>query len=799
MLTSVSRTAFICGLFASTSALAQPPSAPLASAAGVGVQGAPTGAGGDNIASQPTTLNEIVVTAQKREQSINSVPESITAATGDQLRLAGVTQVRDLTKLVPGFTYADSAAGTPIYTLRGIGFVDVSLAGRPTVSVYEDQAPIPFAIETRGANLDVDRVEVLKGPQGTLFGSNATGGAINFVAAKPTNTFQAGTDLSYGRFNSVDASGFVSGPVANTLNARLAVQHIGSDDWQQSYTTGQRTGGGDFTNARLLLDWKPISRLSGELNINGWLDNSKTQAAQLIAITPQSTAPGATFAAPGLLTYPLSPSNDRSADFTPGEDYRRHNFFIQINGRFDYRINDNLTLTSITSASHYKEQQLVDEDGTTLQNASFLTFGRITSVYEELRLAGAFATHGHFTIGADYGSDTTAEKDFGVSSQSVLAGEFVPLGLPLFKDFDVLDNQDENTAAAFGSFDYDLTSSINIYGGARFTQANDNFNGGITDAGDDNASSVLGAFDDFLRSEVGLAPVALGPGAGLTLDSTTFTPGVVHSRLDENNISWRAGAQWKPVRDTLLYFNVSKGYKAGGYSQIEGSFSSQYDPARQESVLAYEGGFKSTLVEHTLQLTGALFYYDYDNKQILGRIVDPTFGALIKLVNIPKSDEKGAELQVDWTPLRGLTLSGGASWLYSRIDGTFDNFDPFGVALNLHDESFPNAPRWQAIANAQYVWGLTSRLDGVVGGNASYQGATNSQLGASPLTAIRSYTLVDLRGGVQSKDGAWRFLLWGRNVGNTYYWTAANHVSDTTVRFTGMPVTYGATVSYRFR
>ena len=315
MLTTAGRAAFVCGLFAPPPARAQ--SSTTGRAAAVRARSAPTAASsgadgsyspsGDNIATRPTTLNEIVVTAQKREQSINSVPESITAATGDQLRLAGVTQVRDLTKVAPGFTYADSAAGTPIYTLRGIGFVDVSLAGRPTVSIYEDQAPIPFAIETRGADLDVDRVEVLKGPQGTLFGSNATGGAINFVAAKPTSTFKAGTDISYGRFNSVDASGFISGPVLDTLTARLAVQHIGSDDWQQSYTTGDKTGGADFTNARLLLNWKPISRLSGELNINGWADNSKTQAAQLIAITPQSMVPGATFAAPGLLTYPLSP------------------------------------------------------------------------------------------------------------------------------------------------------------------------------------------------------------------------------------------------------------------------------------------------------------------------------------------------------------------------------------------------------------------------------------------------------------------------------------------------------------
>ncbi|HUD93469.1 TonB-dependent receptor plug domain-containing protein [Sphingobium sp.] len=143
---------------------------------------------------QPAGLGDIIVTAQKREQAINDVPLSITAASGEKLANQGVTNVSDLVKIVPGFNYTESAFATPVYTLRGIGFYDTSLAAKPTVSIYQDQVPIPFSIMTRGATLDLERVEVLKGPQGTLFGSNATGGAINYIAAKPTSTFKAGLD-----------------------------------------------------------------------------------------------------------------------------------------------------------------------------------------------------------------------------------------------------------------------------------------------------------------------------------------------------------------------------------------------------------------------------------------------------------------------------------------------------------------------------------------------------------------------------------------------------------------------------
>ena len=273
----------------------------------------------------------------------------------------------------------------------------------------------------------------------------------------------------------------------------------------------------------------------------------------------------------------------------------------------------------------------------------------------------------------------------------------------------------------------------------------------------------------------------------------------MRSSLNEDNVSWRLGAEWTPLARTLVYANVSKGFKAGGFPDLAASTATQFDPARQESVLAYEAGFKSTLLERTLQLNGAVFYYDYRDKQILGRVLDPIFGPLLKLINVPKSEITGAELQLVWAPLKGLTVTAGGSYIDSHVLNNFTNYDPNGNVANFNGEAFPNTPKWQFVSDVDYHWGLSDTLDGFVGGDLSYQSATNSQLGDVPLLDTKAYALLDLRAGVATRNGAWRVSVWGHNVADTYYWTAANRDLDTTVRFTGMPATYGVMLTYRYK
>ncbi len=739
---------------------------------------------------------EIIVTAQKREENVNTVPMSITAATGEQLKRAGVTEVRDLVKIAPGFSFADSYVGSPIYTLRGIGFSDISLGGRSTVSLYADQAPIPFAIESRGVNLDLERVEILKGPQGTLFGQNATGGAINFIAAKPTKSFAAGLDASYGTFNNSDLSGFISGPLSETLGARLAVQSIKSDPWQRSYTTGAKNGADEVQNARLTLAWDPTARVKVQFNINGSIDKSDVQAGQLIAITP--SVPAAAAFIPGLVTYPLSPANARAADFNPSDDYGKNNRFFQASAKVDYTVSDNLTLTSLTSVSHFKQDQLQDIDGTTLSNLNRHTRGKIESFSQEFRIAGDLNTKTHYTLGVSYADDDVREASKNILVESTQSLLFTGFGLPIFADFVDSNNQKSQTTAVFVSADYAVSDAVKLYGGARYTRSDNKFSGCSADAGDGNAASIFGPFWNSIRPALSLPfnpPIANG---GCVTASAAFAPGLVVDSLNETNVSWRLGAEWKPRERTLVYANISKGYKAGGFPSLGATAASQYLPATQESVIAYETGFKTTTADRKLHLDGAVFYYDYQDKQILGRVLDPLFGPLLQMINVPKSKVMGAELQASWFPIEGLALTAGGSYVDSEVLDGFINYNPDGVLSNLGGEAFPNTPKWQLVSDVNYSWPINDQLKAFVGGGATHQDKTNSQLGELPTLNVKAYTLIDLRAGVESQNGVWRLSAWGRNIGDAYYWTAANRNLDTTVRFAGRPATYGASLSYRF-
>ena len=295
------------------------------------------------------TGGDIIVTANKREESLNKVGLTVTAISGAMLAKRKITSLQDVASIVPGLAFAPSANNTPILTLRGIGFNESSLGVYPAVSVYVDQAPLPFPVLASHAGFDLERIEVLKGPQGTLFGQNSTGGAINYVAAKPTRTFAAGGDISYGRFNRLEGNAYISGPISPTMRARLAVSAVNADGYQISYTRpSDRNGKVSYVTGRALLDWDPTSAIHFAFSLSAWRDRSEPLAGQFILLQPQT--PGAE--QPQEVAAPFSPENPRAADWADGINHPRSNRrFVQPALRADIALADNLTLTSLTSYS----------------------------------------------------------------------------------------------------------------------------------------------------------------------------------------------------------------------------------------------------------------------------------------------------------------------------------------------------------------------------------------------------------------------------------------------------------------
>src|SRR6266481_1382747 len=214
--------------------------------------------------SPSSDIPEIIVTAQKREQSINDVGLTVAAVTAQQLESAGITDISELPRVVSGFSASRSNDDVPVFTIRGIGFNAVQISAAPTVSAYVDEAPLPYLAMTGGTMLDLARVEVLKGPQGTLFGNNSTGGAMNFIAAKPTPDFSAGFHSTYDRFGQVFVEGFVSLPITDRFGIRVSANTTQDGAWQRTYTPGPRldNGNADRSAQRIIADWRPTDKLS---------------------------------------------------------------------------------------------------------------------------------------------------------------------------------------------------------------------------------------------------------------------------------------------------------------------------------------------------------------------------------------------------------------------------------------------------------------------------------------------------------------------------------------------------------
>lgn len=766
---------------------------------GVGGWSAPslaqdTAASGD---SADTGVQEIIVTAQKRTQRLSDVGISIVAQTAEQLQSAGITDASQLAKVTPGFTASSSQMGFPIFSIRGVNFNSNQISAAPTVSTYVDEAALPLPAMTGSLLLDVERIEILKGPQGTLFGQNATGGSINVIAAKPTSTLAVGGRGEVNNYGQVFLEGFVSGPLSDTVGVRLSAQTTQFGEWQRSRYNSRRVGDQNKGAARLLVDWQATPSLKFALNLNANYDHGEAQAPQFVLWN---------FSAPGGNIYPnfadqLPATDIRTADmpatFSPDNRHRQYQAVL----RAELELGENNKITSISNYIDSKFRNKTNFTGSFLpiffvdNNSSAKSFG------QELRVNGTIPNANvTYIIGANYQNNSPVRTKFNYDLP-----HYSPFPFPGSVSADVLERN--RSIGGFGNVDWEFIPGLTMTAGARYTSVREKYNacGWLPDAGILAITEGLSAAFRGIVSN--LPPLPAGtfqPGVCATMESrgpaASYGPSREIGSVTENNWSWRGGLNYKPDSNSLLYALVSRGYKAGVFPAIVAPFSAQYQYVKQEELTSYEVGTKLSFLDRKLQFELSGFYYDYGNKQLYTYVRVPIFGPVATSTNIPKSSVTGFDASIRANPLPGWTLSGGVTYAKSkikRVDPLSESYDLLLNQVNIVGNRFNFAPDWSGSADTEYRTPASPDLDIFVGGTMRFASKSYSDLANSSVSTIPSFAVFDVRLGLESQKG-WNVSVWSRNVTNKLYLTNIVAVADAVNRYTGMPRTFGLSFGVRY-
>jgi len=780
-------------------------------------------------------LEEIVVTAQKREQGANDVGITMNAFTGEMLQDFGFTTAEDMAMLTPGLTVNETAAtGVPLYTIRGVGYQDYSTAASSTVGLYFDEVAAPYTVMSRGLMFDIDRVEVLKGPQGDLYGRNTTAGQINFVSKKPTEDFQAGVRAGYGSYSTMDLEGFVSGGFSDAVRGRVAVRAVQSGEgWQKSTTRNDELGELDTMAIRGMLDFdlgESASLLLTAYYVDDQSENRANTAydGTIIGVSEFSNpyTPLEDYRLPGGSNFGETPpwysiGNSEAADWTnsytsvqTGRTFslrpKRDNQLAGATATVNWDLGA-VTLTSITAMAQFDRVESNDWDGGFFNDSSNINTTDLSVFSQELRLSGGDDKL-NWIAGAYYSTDDMDEYYHYFMSDSVFGNGSIPWGVGLFSPTPILEldtkyTQETDSMAAFGHVEWRFSDAWRLTLGARYTKEERTWSG-CTFIADD------GSLAGFLNAQFGST---LGPGDCGTIDDDPDSPNYIFALIGGPNVNdafhvftdtiktdrWmgKVTLDYAVNDDVLIYGTISNGFKSGGFNGANSNTTLQLVPIREEVLTAYEAGIKATLADGSLQFNAAAFFYDYKDKQEQDRAV--TFvGNISGLTNVPKSEITGAEADIQWIPADGWDVHFGIALLnteikeWQAVDGAQSawpnvvTFDASGLELAM-------SPDIQYSTLISKAWNVAG--DKIFDASVDYSYTDSTTGGSQPTDATESYGVANARVGFGTNDGKWRVLLWGRNITDEYYYPAAyNGGNGPMIRVNGMPRTWGITLDYKF-
>lgn len=692
-------------------------------------------------ASADDELEEILVTAQRRTQGLQDTPLSISALTAKTLENAGIGRVEDISNALPNVYVAPRELRTTSIAIRGIS-ADLNNPGLDqSVGVYVDGVYMGRAATINSNLFDLERIEVLRGPQGTLYGRNTIAGAVNILTRRPNGDARAAASLSYGNYDAIRANAVVSGPLSGALFASAAVSLDRRDGMVRNIGTGTRLDDLDGLGGRLTLAYDPGG--DWDFVLRGDISRDRTHSGAYDIFNN-----GAFAGTPFADADPEDRVVAQSTDTTQNRDV------YGASGEFNLRTGGG-TLTSITALRGYKWNNIQDNDYSVLDMLDTGIRERQSQFSQELRFASDAADRFSYVAGLYY-----YHQSLDTTSLVVIGPD---LGIyPTRTNATIRANVDTDSYAAFGRAVYRFTDALSLAAGLRYTHERKTLD-----------FEQIG--DPFGVIAANIAPR--------------------HLKRSEGKVSPSVSLEWRPRPKLLAYATFSQGYKSGGFNvfSVTPTDSAEYRP---ESVNNYELGLKSEFLDSRLRINASIFYMDYTDLQ-QNQLISVGGGiAQFQTSNAAKARSKGFEIELSALPVRQLQLTAS----YGYVDAVFESFPNANAAgADYTGNRLPLAPRSTLSGAFEWTQPLGGSLQLFLRGEASHR----SRLFFASDNAYSSgaLTLLNARIGIGSESGAWRLSAWARNLINETYVTNRFRgavVPGQVAQSLGQPRTYGAEMLVKF-
>lgn len=710
---------------------------------------------------QAEGLGDIIVTAQRYEESAQKAPVVIETVTAEELQ--GVSDVRQLQNAVPGIQFAN--AGNVVQTyVRGIGSFNAKSVQESAVAYSLDGVYLFTTTQVSPAMYDLARVEVLKGPQGTLYGRNASGGAINLITqgAKLSGT-EGFVSAELGNYDLVRLIGAFNVPVSSTFAVRVAGQHIQHDGYLSDGTSDD-----DTTSGRVRALWEPSADVSLKLNF----DIARVRGTGPGSVVSPFVDPDNPWI--GALDPRIDTGITRVSGFRPlASPYNRLDQW-SASAQLDW----NMGFATLTLLPAYRHEKIAQRSY--VAGYQITEDARIKQKSFEARLANKSDAL-RWVVGAYY-LDVDIDQVFEVSNPNPPVGRAAVNFFP---------NPNElESWAAFGEATYNLTDSLHLIGGLRYTWER----------------SVSGGFQNqTLAAPPTVATAAFRPGV---------EPGdfVIDERVTDDAVTWKAGVQYDVAPQSMLFATVSYGFKGGG-SYVD--LHSVNPTFRPEYVTAYELGSRNRFFDNTLQLNLELFYWKIKDQQIafvgFNSVNQPKF----QTVNAANSKAYGASVSMVWLATPNDRFNFGVEYVKSK----YSNFvrvqpaapigtvcpttllsagPPTRVAINCSGLPMMRTPEWAGSAGYEHRFDLANGGDITLGGDITFASSRWTSIDFSPVTSDPGYAIFNAELAYHAPDDQWSLSLWGQNLTKTAFLVGGIQSGTINRPTINQPRTYGVRLKANF-